>query len=231
MSYPGKLELKLKAQTLRKRGLSIKEIQRQLKVSRSSVSLWVREIKLTQKQIKKLYFNKKKGKLKGSYIAAMNKIKTREELIKKLIREGRKEIGRLSKRDRFIAGIAMYYGEGGKTDGDVSFANSDPRLIRFMIGWFREFCDISNKKFRGNLYIHDNLNEGRAKKFWSDLTKIPCSQFTKTYVVKNNPYRLRKVKHVFGVFRIKVSNVNLHRKIMGWMKGLVGYPLKKNYKF
>jgi len=81
MSYAGKLDLKLKAQKLRKRGLSVKEIEKKLKVSRSSVSLWIREVKLTKKQLKKLYLNKKTGQLKGSIIAAMNKIKIREEAI------------------------------------------------------------------------------------------------------------------------------------------------------
>ena len=59
MSYSGKLELKLKARELRKNGLSVKAIQEKLKVSRSSVSLWVRDIKLTRKQLEKLYLNQK----------------------------------------------------------------------------------------------------------------------------------------------------------------------------
>lgn len=221
MSYAGKLELKLKARQLRKKGLSVKEIQKRLKVSRSSVSLWVRDVKLTKKQLEKLYLNKKTGQLKGSIIAAMNKIKAREELTKKLLQEGKKEIGNLSGRDKFIAGIALYSGEGSKTDGNVAFANSDPNLIKFMIDWFREFCKVHEKKFRGALYIHDNLDEKKAKQFWSTLSGIPLNQFTKTYIVKNNPKRLRKTKCIYGVFRVSLSNANLHRKIMGWISGIL----------
>lgn len=86
--------------------------------------------------------------------------------------------------------------------------------------WLRKICKIPEGKFRGSLYLHDNLDEKKAKKFWSTLTKIPLTNFTKTYIVKNNPKRLRKVKHIYGVFRITVSNVNLHRKIIGWISGL-----------
>lgn len=221
MSYAGKLELKLKARKLRGQGWSIKAIEKELQVSRSSVSLWVRDVKLTRKQFDRLYLNKRTGQLKGSIIAAMNKIKDREEITAKLMEEGRKEVGKLSKRDKFMIGVALYAGEGAKTDGSVDFANSDPKLISFMMNWIRDFCSVPEKKFRGSLYLHDNLDKIKAKQFWSKLTGIPLSQFTKTYIVKNNPKRLRKVKHIHGVFRITVSDINLHRKIMGWISGIL----------
>lgn len=220
MGYAGKLKLKSKARELRKKGLSVKEIQRKLGVSRSSVSLWVRDIKLNKKQLEKLYLNKRTGALKGSIIAATNKIKKREELTQRLMREGMKEVGILSKRDRFVVGIAMYFAEGDKTDRHVAFSNSNPQSIKFMIDWLREFCKVPEARFRGSLYLHDNLDEKKAKRFWSELTKIPLSQFTKTYIVKNNPRRLRKTKNPYGVFRVRVSDVNLHRKIMGWISGI-----------
>ena len=220
MSYPGKLKLKLKARELRRKGISVGEIQKRLKVSRSSVSLWVRDIKLTKNQLKKLYLNERTGALKGSIVAAMNKIKDREELTQKLKEEGIKEVGKLSKRNKFIAGVVMYFAEGGKTDKNVQFSNSDPRAIKFIVEWLKEFCKVPKEKFRGSLYLHDNLDEKKAKRFWSKLTNIPLRQFTKTYVVKNNPNRLRKTKHPYGVFRITVSNANLHRKIMGWIEGI-----------
>jgi len=220
MSYAGKLDLKLKAKALRKKGLSVKEIQRRLKVSRSSVSLWVRDIRLTRKQLEKLYLNKKTGQLKGSIIAAMNKIKIREDITERLMKEGEKEAGKISQRDRFITGVALYFAEGDKSSEHIGFSNSDPRAIKFMVDWFREFCKIPEEKFRCSLYIHDNLSERKAKEFWSELTKIPLSQFSKSYIVKNNPNRLRKTKNSYGVLRAGASNVNLHRKIMGWISGV-----------
>lgn len=214
--------MKLKARELRKQGVSVKEIQRKLGVSRSSVSLWVRDIKLTKKQLERLYLNKKTGSLKGSIIAAMNKIRAREELTKELVSKGKKEVCALSERDKFIAGIAMYFAEGEKTDGNIGFSNSDARAIRFMMRWFRKVCGVPEEKFRFYLYIHDNLNEKEAKKYWSNLAKIPLSQFKKSYIVKNNPKRFRKTKNEYGVLRISISNANLHRRIMGWISGVIG---------
>ena len=220
MGYAGKLGLKSRARSLRKRGLSMKEIERRLGVSRSSISLWARDIVLTKEQLSHLYLNKRTGNLKGSIVAAIKKKEIRLELVKKLREEGRNEVKTLSKRDQFISGIALYFAEGSKTDASVSFSNSDPRSIRFMVEWMRQFCKVPKEKFRCSLYLHDNLDENKAKAFWAKAADIPLAQFRKTYIVENNRRRLRKTKHEYGVCRITVSDVNLHRKIMGWIEGL-----------
>ena len=220
MGYSGKLKLKQEAIKLRENGFSVKTIQRKLQVSMSSVSLWVRDVKLTQEQIRKLYLNKRTGALRGCIVAAMNKTKKREESTIRLVEEGKKEVGNVSRRDRFIAGVLMYFSEGSKTGHSVVFSNSDYRAIEFMASWFREFCNVPEEKFRCYLYIHDNLDEANAKKFWSRIMNLPLTQFRKSYIVKNNPKRIRKAKNINGVLRISISDVNLHRKIMGWIEGI-----------
>lgn len=222
MGYRGKLKKEKEAKELRKNGWSIKKIEKELGVARSSVSKWVRDVKLTEKQIKQLYLNKKTGQLRGCIVAARNKQNRRAELVSRLKEEGKKEIGFLKKKDRFIAGVAMYFAEGSKTDQNVSFSNSDPRAIKFMAEWLREFCFVPEGRFRGRIYLHDNLDEKRAKKFWSELTNVPLEQFRKSYIVKNDPKRFRKSKNIYGVFTLTVSDVNLLRKIMGWTEGVLG---------
>lgn len=219
MGYAGKLKEKNKALNLRKKGYSYNEILKQVDVSKDTISRWCRNVKLTKSQLLRLYKKKYSGGLRGCIIGAKKKQREREELTRRLIEKGRREMGRISKRDKFIAGVAMYFAEGSKTY-HVSFSNSDARAIKFMMSWLRDTCKIPKTKFRGALYLHDNLDEIKAKKFWSNLTRIPLRQFTKTYLVKNKPRRLRKVKHIYGVFRITVCDVNLHRKIMGWISGI-----------
>ncbi len=152
----------------------------------------------------------------------MNKIREREILTKKLMENGRSQIGQLSEREKFIAGIALYFAEGSKLDKQVVFSNSNSKAIKFMTEWLRNFCKVPNNKFRLSIYIHDNLDEQRAKIFWSKLTNINISQFTKNYIVKNNIGRYRKTINEYGVCRITICNVNLQRTIMGWISGLIG---------
>ena len=173
MSYAGKPKLRLRTRKLRKQGLSIKAIEEKLKVSRSSVSFWTRDIQLTKAQLRRLYLNKKTGQLRGCIVAANNKKQARLHQIEELKYQGMKEMGRMSKRDRFVAGVAMYFAEGSKRDSSVQFSNSDPRAIKFMADWIREFCKPSEKRFRASIYIHDNLNISEAKRFWSKLIDIP----------------------------------------------------------
>lgn len=79
MGYVGKFAEKLKAQTLRRKGLSYKEIRKEIKVSKGTISHWCRDIVLTPQQLKRLYKRKELGQLKGSVIAAKNKQKARFE--------------------------------------------------------------------------------------------------------------------------------------------------------
>lgn len=223
MGYAGKLEYKLKAQNLRKRGLSYGEIQLQLNVSKSTLSDWCKDIELTKTQKERLLQNKIFGQRKGSIVAADNKRKARISRTKNIFREAKKELGKLSKRDRFITGIALYAGEGYKNDGHGGFANSDPILIKFMARWFQEFCELPMSKLRGSIWIHEGLNEKKAKKFWSDLTDIPQNQFHKTYIAKNktDSKKIRKNIHQYGVFSIRFSDSDKQRKIIGWISALL----------
>lgn len=220
MGYAGKLKEKHKAIVLRKKGYSYSEILEQIDVSKDTISRWCCNVKLTKSQKLRLYKKKYSGGLRGCIIGAKKKQREREELTRKLVKEGAKEVGILSRRDRFIAGIAMYFAEGDKADGDIGFSNSDPRAIKFMVNWLDKVCKIPPARLKASLYLHDNLDEAKAKQFWSSLTKIPLENFTKSYIVKNNPYRLRKIKHIYGVLKIRIGNVILHRKMRGWIDGV-----------
>lgn len=222
MAYAGRLKDKLLAQRLRGKGYSYNQILRYITVSKDTLSRWCRDIKLTKRQKQKLIERKSLGQKKGSIIAAENKRKKRLELIEKIFDKSKKDIKTVSKRDQFIAGIALYAAEGDKTDGQGGFSNADPKIIKFMIAWFRKFCEIPKERFRGAIWLHEDRDEQKAKKFWSDLTGIPTSQFHKTYIAKDkkDSRKIRKNIHPFGVFAIRFSHSEKQRRIMGWISAL-----------
>lgn len=223
MGYYGKLELKLRAREFRKKGESYNKIVKILNIPKTTVSDWCHDIELTQNQLLKLYKNRTNGALKGSIIAAKHKQDRRIKETEELFLQGKKEIKNLSRRDRFIAGIAFYASEGTKIDKGCSLANSDPFIIKFMVNWFKEFGKVSKDKFHAALWLHEGLNEGRAKKYWSNLTEIPITRFYKTYIAKNKPTspKIRKNIHEHGVFSFYVHDVKLYRKIRGWIGGVL----------
>lgn len=220
MGYFGKIQLQNQAIELRKKGYSIRAIEQKLHVSRASVSTWTKTVKLTNKQIAILYRNKITGSLKGSYVASQNKINKTIKETKEIEQIGRSDIGEISKRDRFMLGIALYLGEGSKTSHNVSFTNSDAKVIKFMKDWLVEFCNVGISSLRCNLFLHDDLNENKSKKFWKNILGIKNIQFKKSYIVKNNPNRLRRTKHKYGICRITVSRISTLRQILGWIKAI-----------
>lgn len=211
---------------MRKLGKSYNEIIVGLNLSKATVSDWCKDVQLTKSQLLKLYKSKKAGALKGSIIAAKQKMISRIYQTETLYRQGMKEVGKLSKRDRFIAGIALYAAEGTKGDKTCAIANSDPAIIKFMVDWFREFSSLKEVKFHAALWLHDNLNEEEAKRYWSKLINIPRKNFYKTYFVKNKDKskKIRKNIHSNGVITIYISNVLLIRKLMGWIGGILQKP-------
>ena len=224
MGYYGKYEEKLEAIRLRKKGWSYNRIRQKLDVSKSSISLWCRDVALTPEQVFRLLKNKLRGSDKGRIISAKKQQQKRIEKTKKLFNLGKTKIGKLSKRDRFIAGVALYAGDGSKGDNGFGFSNSSPNLIKFMIDWVREFYKIPESRIKGSLWIHEGLNETRARKFWAKVMRVPLNQFTKTYLAKNKPEsrKIRKNIHQYGVLGIKICDSDLQREIVGLMAGVLG---------
>jgi transcriptional regulator with XRE-family HTH domain len=211
MGYRGKLAEQQQARRLRRTGLPLAEIAATLGVSRSSVSLWVRDVEFTPLP------RPPRGRRR-----APNALQRRKQAeVDRLVEEGRARVGRLSEREFLVAGIALYAGEGAKRDGAVKFANSDPRMIAFHCAWLRRFFEIDETRLRVRLYLHEGLDLDASVAYWSALTGIPPSQFQKPYRAVPDP-TIRHTKHVHGCVSIDYSCSSTHRRIMGFVRALLG---------
>ncbi|MGH9229707.1 MAG: hypothetical protein ACRD07_13470, partial [Acidimicrobiales bacterium] len=126
MGYRGKVAERERARDLRAQAWTINEIVAELGVSKSSVSIWVRDVEFDEAaRAARAGAHRNRGARKRR---PHRQRKEKLAQIERLMMEGRQRIGWVSDRDLLIAGTALYAGEGGKTDGGVSFANSDPRM-------------------------------------------------------------------------------------------------------
>ncbi len=223
MGYFGKLEEKEKAKRLRKKGYSYNQIKTETGLSKDTICRCCRDIELTKKQILALNLNRKRGQILGSIRGAKTNQRRRILSEERLLKKGIKQIGTLNKREKFMLGIAFYQGEGSKTGSGVEFTNSDPDTVVFMVRWFEEFCQIGKENLKCSLWLHDNLNEKVAIKYWSDLLGVKKEQFGKTYVAKNkiNSKKIRKNIHKYGIIKIRYYDVLKLRLILGWIKGVL----------
>ena len=210
MGYRGKLAEKDEARRLRAGGMTMPDIAASLGVSRSSVSLWTRDVPFTV------------GPRPPAVGRVPNRLqRAKEAEIAALLEAGRERIGRLSDRDLLVAGTALYAGEGAKADGRVKLANSDPRMIGLHCRWLRRFFAVDESRLRVHLYLHAGLDLDGAIEFWSASTRIPPEQFTRPYRAVPDA-GIRHNKHRHGCPSVVYSCAATHRAVMGLVDALLG---------
>lgn len=207
------------ARELRTDGLSINQIYKQLNVAKSSVSLWVRDINLSVDQKRQL---SDRG-IKKELIEQRRSSRLRQENARRqmIIDLARAEVSKISMRELWLIGIALYWAEGGKTQRSlVRFANGDPKVIEVMMVFFRKICKVPEQKFRGYIHIHPHLDSRQAEEYWSAVSGIPLKQFFKTYTKPNSGSHNKKDTLPYGTFDIYICNTALFLKIKGWIEGI-----------
>lgn len=172
---------RIEARRLRRTGESIIVIAKKLGVAKSFVSHWCDDIFLTKQQRKKLLWNSFKGGKKGRLLGAMANKRERINREKNLKNEGLKEIGKLTQRELFLVGAALYWAEGLKKDRRITLVNSDPEMIILFIRWLKECLCVNIE----DIYCHVSINQdhqfriNEVQNYWSKITGIPLSGFTK----------------------------------------------------
>lgn len=216
-----------KALSLRRKGKSISEIAEKLDAPKSTVGVWCRNIKLGKKQIERLAKRQESGSYRGRMKFLERIRKDRLFQTEKLKKEGLSEIKNISKRDLFIAGIAMYLSEGATSESseEVSFTNSDYRAVLFIKRWFKEICRVSDDRFIIQIRIN-KIHKNKvidAENYWSKVTNIPVGQFSKTILIKSRSKKVYPKDNIYyGTIRLKVrQGTQLRRKINGWVEGLL----------
>src|SRR3989344_4000214 len=128
-----KYKLRLEARELRKQGKRVNEITKILKVAKSSVSWWVRDIQLTEVQAALLKTRETKGRELGRFKTMQILRERRAKYIEEFNKRGARRLSRLTKNEFFILGLGLYWAEGGKTirNRRVEFCNSDSTMIKF----------------------------------------------------------------------------------------------------
>lgn len=221
MGYGGKVVEQRRARELRAEGWTYTEIAAELSVSKSSVSLWCRDVEVNEVAwADRVRRNRNQGarppRPHRLQLAKLAEIERCHQL-------GHARFEAIDERELFVAGVALYAGEGNKTGAAVGFANSDPRMIALFLLWLRTFFEVDESRLRLRLYLHEGLDLDAANSFWSALTKIPLSQF-------GAPYRavadqsIRRSKHTMGCPGIRYNCVHTLRRILGFVDGLLSLP-------
>jgi transposase-like protein len=207
----------------RAEGRSIKEIARLLGVSTSSVSLWVRDIELTDAQHAALQARNRLHEPQRLARAAMiAKARARRVAAQ---HEGRRRARRLG--NHYVAGCMLYWAEGSRNRNRLVFTNSDPAMARFFVDFIHDFFDISDERLRltCNLFADHEARQREIETFWLDTLGLPKTCLCKSVVNRYSRYSQKKRtnKLPYGTCRIVVHSTEIAQTIYGSIQELAGF--------
>jgi len=199
--------VKVRAINLRKKGYSLQEISHVLEISKSTVSLWVRGLKLDFVAQKRLETLKVKAKMMAEkrWDKYRNTRNLEVEKIAKKVVAGTN----LSQDNNQIYLAILFWTEGSKNLGNVSFMNSDPVMISLFIKLLRLSFPLDESKFRVLLHLHEYHDETIMKRYWSGVTNVPLDQFSKTYIKPHTKSRIHP--NYKGCCKVKYHDTRIAR--------------------
>jgi len=220
-----KLKEKEEARRLRKEGTSIGEIAKIVKASKGSVSLWVRDIELTDEQTRNIdvsRFYKSRTGYKKRLLATERIKKFYRDIRRGYQEEGRQLFNKYKSNSDFIAGIMLYWAEGRKSRYSMRFSNSDLDMMIVFVGFLRKYFEIDENKlsFAIQYYTGNDISQDDVENFWMDNLKLNSSNKKKCYIdyrpVKNMGRKIGKCP--YGICRISYYSVEMMQKIYGAIK-------------
>jgi transposase len=164
-------DLHAKARRLREQGYDYNQIAAELGISKSSVSLWVRDLPRTGRLS---YEECRKRAAEGARRYWEAERPAREAKRQATRAAAVAEIGALTERELIIAGAIAYWCEGAKNkpylrQDRVVFMNSDPGLIMFFLR-FLEAAGVGQDRLIYRVQIHESADVAAAEQFWLALT-------------------------------------------------------------
>src|SRR6266567_5167104 len=165
-------EIKEKVRALRfEQGLSLGQIQKIIKIPKTTIHLWMKDVPLSAKQ---------KEKIKSEALLLLQSGRMRAQRIQKgkkmakenlLVSRGKNDVGILNEKELFIAGIALYWAEGFKNRHEhrLGFCNSDPSMVKFYLHWLDKVLQVRGEDLVARLALNISYKEkaNEIENYWS----------------------------------------------------------------
>jgi hypothetical protein len=205
----------------RERGLSVKQLTRILGVSKSTISVWVRDIELSDEQRARLEAQSSWGRLAGSQTNAVRGLARRTKA-QRLGRARARKGGTLH-----VAGCMLFWAEGGKHRNTLRFTNSDPEMVRFFVAFLRTCFQIDDEQIRltCNLFADHLERQREIERFWLQTAGLPETCLCKSCVNVYSKYsqKKRQNKLPYGTCRVAVCRTRIVQSIYGGIQEVGGF--------
>lgn len=208
-------EIKPKAIELRHSGKSLRDIEKTLKIPKSTLSGWFKKIVLNEQQ---------KNILRESWLSGLSKARTKAIIWHNQQKETRilearnlaiKSLSKMDINDISIVELAvamLYLGEGSKKHGTI-IGNSNPLILKFFIRALIRVYDFDVNKIKCELHLRADQDPDKVKKYWSKELKLPLSFFYPVSIDKRT-HGSSTYPHYNGVCILHCGNIAIQRRLV-----------------
>jgi len=221
-----KVQEKEKAIFLRRKGCSYNEIIQDVSVAKSTLSNWLKDLPLTEKEKRCLKQRRDSNISRGRIKAAAALRSRRIEREKILFKHAQREFKIFIKDPFFQVGVALYWAEGAKRSSSFGFPNSDTTMISLMLAWIERFFGIKREDIKVRLYIHKPYAHENCEIHWSKKISVPIENFQKT-IYKPTGLLVKKRPNYKGCLRIELGKIFYVKKMAFWQNMLVAHYRQK----
>jgi len=173
------LELRIKYQ------MGYSAIRKQVKVSKGTLSIWLKDLPLSDARILELRREAWGRGIASRELFRQTMQKKREERERIMYAGVRKKFSKISKQSLYIAGLMLYLAEGSKQNKyAICLANTDPKIITFFMWWMETFMTVSRSEIRGQLHLYESMDIKKEKDFWCHELGLKPDQFYKDQIRK-----------------------------------------------
>ena len=209
-----------KAIQLRKAGKSYSEIKGLVKVSKSSLSLWLRNIHLTEDQVQRLKQTKEKAVERFRNTMRLK----REKRLSNYYEIQKKRWLPLSNREFYLTGLFLYWGEGNKASRHtISISNTDPTLLKLSLLWMKNSLKIPEKAIRVCLQLYSDMDIDEAVDFWAKTLAISKNQFNKPYIKFSTRDLIDQKGFGHGTCNLVAHNTVIKENLMMAIRGIADF--------
>jgi len=220
--------IKDKIWILRRSGKSYSEIQKILGIAnKSTVSYWLRGLKLSPKEESALKTNLRIAHKRGLFHANKTRHLRVSKENKKWFTYGKRVFNTLDNNNKMLAILAagLYWAEGTKVidqhrTPSLIFSNSDPAMISIFMKFIRIILRVPEIKIRSGIHLYSSTEIDKARKFWSKITKLPSERFYIITQISRASKLMRGNTLPRGTLALKINSRKEFYIVMGMIASL-----------
>jgi len=212
-----------KAINFRRLGKTYSEIRTKLHLSKSTLSGWLKDYPLTDKQLINLHKHIRYKKFIAIEKTRRTKKQNKDIRIERIYEEEKTQILPISNRELYLAGLLLYLGEGVKGDNStVGLNNTDPKVVKLFLYWLVHNLGVAKSRIRVSLHLYQDMETEQYIQYWSGMLSMPKNQFIKPYIKSSNRSDIDQKGYGKGTCGLYIYDRKLKLKVMAGISAITG---------